>query len=141
MLLLALAPYALANGLQYTTTAVAVLAASTRDEQAVVMSALAIWRSLGTVLGVALSSVIVQNSLLYYLDFFVRGPRREHIMILARKSVQEIAELEQPYLGQVVQSYDAALRLAFGSCAIAAVISGLLVVRIKLPRLGSFTKS
>ncbi|KAJ4148304.1 hypothetical protein LMH87_002781 [Akanthomyces muscarius] len=139
--LFALVPYTLANGLQYTTTAVAVLATSTRDEQAVVMSALAIWRSLGAVLGVALSSVVVQNALLYYLDIFVRGPRRDDVITIARTSVQKIAELEQPYQEQVVQSYDAALRLAFGSCVIAAIISALLVVRIKLPRLGSFTKS
>ncbi|OAR02268.1 hypothetical protein LLEC1_03280, partial [Akanthomyces lecanii] len=139
--LLALVPYALANGLQYTTTAVAVLATSTRDEQAVVMSALAIWRSLGTVLGVALSSLVVQNALLCYLNIFVRGPRREDVITLARTSVQKIAELEQPYQEQVVQSYDAALRLAFGSCVLAAIVSALLVVRIKLPRLGSIAKS
>ncbi|KAM3543846.1 hypothetical protein ARSEF1564_003291 [Beauveria bassiana] len=141
VLLLALVPYALANGLQFTTTAVAVLAASTRDEQAVVMGALAIWRSLGFVLGVALSSVVVQNALLYYLGIFVRGPRRDDVITLARTAVHRIAELEQPYREQVVQSYDAALRLAFGSCIIAAIISAFLVVRMKLPRLGSLAES
>ncbi|KAM3466069.1 hypothetical protein NHJ6243_001146 [Beauveria neobassiana] len=141
VLLLALVPYALANGLQFTTTAVAVLAASTRDEQAVVMGALAIWRSLGFVLGVALSSVVVQNALLYYLGIFVRGPRRDDVITLARTAVHRIAELEQPYREQVVQSYDAALRLAFGSCIMAATISAFMVVRMKLPRLGSVAES
>ncbi|KAF1731144.1 Multidrug resistance protein fnx1 [Beauveria bassiana] len=141
ILLLALVPYALANGLQFTTTAVAVLAASTRDEQAVVMGALAIWRSLGFVLGVALSSVVVQNALMYYLGIFVRGPRRDDVITLARTAVHRIAELEQPYREQVVQSYDAALRLAFGSCIIAAIISAFLVIRMKLPRLGSLAES
>lgn len=136
VLLLALVPYSLANGLQYTTTAVAVLATSTSDEHAIVMSTLAIWRSLGNVLGVALSSVIVQDALLYYLDMFVRGPRRDDVIAQARRSVQMIAELDQPYQDQVVESYSAALRLAFGSCIVMAIISAFLIVRIKLPRLG-----
>ncbi|KAJ3497406.1 hypothetical protein NLG97_g1936 [Lecanicillium saksenae] len=138
--LIALVPYSLANGLQYTTTAVAVLATSATDEQAIIMSTLAIWRSLGTVLGVALSSVVVQNALLYYLNLLVRGPHRDHVISLARTSVASIATLDEPYREQVVQSYDAALRLGFGSCIIAAIISALLVVRIKLPRLESSAK-
>ncbi|KAE8382338.1 major facilitator superfamily domain-containing protein [Aspergillus bertholletiae] len=138
--LLALVPYSVANGLQYTTTAVAVLATSTRDEQAIIMSTLAIWRSLGTVLGVALSSVVVQNALLRYLHVFVYGPRKDEVIALVRASVQAIAKLDQPYREQVVQSYEAALRLAFGSCLITAVISALLVVPIQLPRLPSSAK-
>lgn len=138
---IALVPYSMANGLQYTTTAVAVLATSANDEQAIVMSALAIWRSLGTVLGVALSSVVLQNALVYYLNDYVHGPLKKDISALARASVQAIADLDQPYREQVVQSYDAALRLAFGSCIIAAVVSALLVVRLKLPKLVSSSKS
>ncbi|OAA39053.1 multidrug resistance protein fnx1 [Cordyceps fumosorosea ARSEF 2679] len=133
---LALVPYSVANGLQYTTTAVAVLATSEHDEQAVVMSALAIWRSLGTVLGVALSSVVVQNGLLYYLNVNVHGPLKDDVTALARASVRAIANLDQPYRDQVVQSYDAALRLAFGSCIAAAAIAAFLIVRMKLPTLG-----
>lgn len=138
---IALVPYSMANGLQYTTTAVAVLATSANDEQAIVMSALAIWRSLGTVLGVALSSVVLQNALVHYLNEYVHGPLKKEITALARASVQAIADLDQPYREQVVHSYDAALRLAFGSCIIAAVVSALLVVRLKLPKLVSSSKS
>ncbi|KJZ75434.1 hypothetical protein HIM_05130 [Hirsutella minnesotensis 3608] len=138
---LALVPYSVANGLQYTTTAVAVLATSEHDEQAVVMSALAICRSLGTVLGVALSSVEVQNGLVYYLNVNVHGPLKDDVTALARASVQAIAKLDQPYRDQVVQSYDAALRLAFGSCIAAAVIAAFLIIRIKLPKLGLSVKS
>lgn len=138
--LLALVPYSVANGLQYTTTAVAVLATSAQDEQAIVMGTLTIWRSLGTVLGVALSSVVVQNALFRYLYIFVHGPRKDEVIVLARASVQAIAKLDQPYREQVVQSYEAALRLAFGSCLIIAVISALMVVSIELPRLPSSAK-
>ncbi|KAE8143586.1 major facilitator superfamily-domain-containing protein [Aspergillus pseudotamarii] len=141
MYLLALVPYSVANGLQYTTTAVAVLATSSRDEQAIVMSTLTIWRSLGTVLGVALSSVLVQNALLRCLHLFVHGPHKDEVIALARASIQAIAKLDQPYRQQVVQSYEAALRVGFGSCLIIAVISALLIVPIKLPRLPSSAKS
>lgn len=139
--LLPLVPYAVANGLQYTTTAVAVLATSAHDEQAIIVSTLFIWRSIGTVLGVALSSVVVQNALLRYLHIFVHGLRKDEVIALVRASVEAIAKLDQPYREQVVQSYEAALRLAFGSCLIAAVISALLVLPIKLPRLPSSAKS
>ncbi|OJI99691.1 hypothetical protein ASPVEDRAFT_39068 [Aspergillus versicolor CBS 583.65] len=139
--LLPLVPYAVANGLQYTTTAVAVLATSAHDEQAIIVSTLFIWRSIGTILGVALSSVVVQNALLRYLHIFVHGLRKDEVIALARASVDAIAKLDQPYREQVVQSYEAALRLAFGSCLIAAVISALLVLPIKLPRLPSSAKS
>ncbi|TQV92491.1 hypothetical protein V2A60_007175 [Cordyceps javanica] len=138
---LALAPYAVANGLQFTTTAVAVLATSSHDEQAIVMSVLAIWRSLGTVFGVAFSSLLVQNALLHYLDVYVHGPLKVEVVALARASVQAIAKLDQPYREQVVQSYDAALRLAFGSCIVAAVITALLIVRLRLPQLQPSRKS
>jgi MFS family permease len=133
--MLALVPYSVANGLQYTTTAVAVLATSAADEQAIIMSTLSIWRSIGTVLGVALSSVVVQNALVRYLHIFVEGLRKEEVIALARSSVEAIAKLDQPYKEQVVQSYEAALRLAFGSCLIIAVISALLLVPVHLPRL------
>ncbi|KAJ5734863.1 hypothetical protein N7533_013266 [Penicillium manginii] len=139
--LLALVPYAVANGLQYTTTGVAVLATAAHDEQAIIMCTLSIWRNIGTVLGVALSSVVVQNALLRYLHNFVQGLRKDEVIALARASVAAVAKLDQPYREQVVQSYDAALRLGFGSCLIIAVISALLIVPIHLPRLPSPAKS
>ena len=52
---------------------------SPRAEQAVVTSTLVLWRSIGTVLGVASSSLVVQNALLFYLEEYVHGPDKEAV--------------------------------------------------------------
>jgi len=55
------------------------LATSTSEDLAVATSTLILWRSLGTVMGVAVSSLIVQNALIYFLDQLVAGPRKEEV--------------------------------------------------------------
>lgn len=57
----------------------AVLAVSEQSEQAVVTSTLILWRSLGMVLGVASSSLVMQNALRIYLDQKVVGPKKEEV--------------------------------------------------------------
>ncbi len=57
----------------------AVLAVSEQAEQAVVTSTLILWRSLGMIMGVSASSLVLQNALLYYLNFYVIGPDKEHV--------------------------------------------------------------
>ena len=57
----------------------AVLAVSEQAEQAVVTSTLILWRSLGMVMGVAASSLVMQNSLLIYLNRLVIGPDRDSV--------------------------------------------------------------
>jgi hypothetical protein len=61
-------------GFQFPGCFIALLAVSEQAEQAVVTSALILWRSLGIVLGISLSSLIVQNALVVYLDQMVTGP-------------------------------------------------------------------
>lgn len=114
----------------------AVLAASAQAEQAVVTSTLVLWRSLGMVLGIAGSSLIVQNALIHYLDEFVVGDLKDEVIRKVRSSVEEILLLEPAYQEQVVRSYEAALRLTFMCCVVIAAISVLLILPIKLPRLG-----
>lgn len=58
----------------FPASTVSVLAISTHDDQAVMSSTLGLWRNLGTVMGVALSSLIVQNGLVVYLDQYITGP-------------------------------------------------------------------
>ena len=55
------------------------LATSSMTDLAVATSTLILWRSLGTVMGVAASSVIVQNALLYYLETMLNGPEKEDV--------------------------------------------------------------
>lgn len=56
-----------------------VLAVSEQGEQAVVTTTLVLWRSMGQVLGVAVSSLIVQNSLVGFLNANVVGPDKEKV--------------------------------------------------------------
>lgn len=50
-------------------------------EQAVVTSTLILWRSLGMVLGVSVSSLVLQNSLFGFLQRFVEGADKEKVSL------------------------------------------------------------
>jgi hypothetical protein len=134
--ILCLLPGSAGSGFQFPGTFMAVLSVSEQREQAVVSSTLILWRSLGGVLGVACSSVVVQNALWYYLEMFVTGPEKEGVVARVRKSVEAIRELPEAYREQVVQSYEAALRVTFMCCAGLAVVGFLLILPVRLPRLG-----
>jgi hypothetical protein len=56
-----------------------ILAVSSQADQAVVTSTLILWRSMGNVLGVAISSLVLQNALLIFLDQKVIGPDKEDV--------------------------------------------------------------
>lgn len=131
-----LVPSAIAQGLQFPGTTMAVLATSEQHSQAVVTSTLILWRSVGTVLGIAASSLVVQNALWAYLAAFVRGPDSDGVIARVRLSVEAIRALPAPYREQVVQSYEAALRLTFLCASVLAAVSIVLVLPVKLPKLG-----
>ena len=114
----------------------ALLAVADQKKQAVVTSTLILWRSLGMVLGVACSSLVVQNALWYYLQVFVQGEEKESVIEKVRGSVEAIRGLDLVYREQVVQSYEAALRVTFLCCSVLAFFSFLLILPVKLPRLG-----
>ncbi|KAK8142651.1 hypothetical protein G3M48_008452 [Beauveria asiatica] len=132
---LVLIPSALGQGFQVPGTFMATLACSKQSEQAVVISTLILWRSLGMVLGVALSSLVVQNALLHYLQLYVTGDDKEAIIARVRSSVEAVASLHQPYQEQAIQSYEAALRLMFACSIVLSAISALLLIPISIPRL------
>ncbi|CRK39064.1 hypothetical protein BN1708_020617, partial [Verticillium longisporum] len=69
----------------------AVLAVSAQRDQAVVTSTLILWRSLGMVLGIAASSLVMQNALVVYLDRHVAGPAKADIIARVRESVETVA--------------------------------------------------
>lgn len=131
-----LVPHALGQGFQFPGTFMAVLAVSAQRDQAVVTSTLILWRSLGMVLGIAASSLVMQNALVVYLDRHVAGPAKADIIARVRESVETVAALEGPAREQVVLSYEAALRLTFLCCVAVAFVSWCLIVPVKLPRLG-----
>ncbi|ESZ93968.1 hypothetical protein SBOR_5671 [Sclerotinia borealis F-4128] len=133
---LLLIPTSMGQGFQMPSTFMSVLAVSEQGEQAVVTTTLVLWRSMGQVLGVAVSSLIVQNSLVGYLNENVSGPDKEKVIEAVRTSVQAVAGLEQHYRDQVIDSYAQALRAAYIFALVVSVVAFALTIGIKLPKLG-----
>ncbi|KAL3473048.1 major facilitator superfamily domain-containing protein [Aspergillus californicus] len=126
----------LGQGFAFPSLMVSVLATSESDEQAVATTTLGLFRNLGSVMGVATSSWIFQNTLVYQLEEKVTEPNKEAVIQLVRKSVQAIAELDPLHQSQVIESYALALRLTFFSAAVFAALMLMLHVGVRLPRLG-----
>jgi hypothetical protein len=137
--LLALVPSSMGQGFLFPGSFIAVLAASAQGEQAVVTSTLVLWRALGSVLGVAGSSLVLQNALLACLRELVTvgdGAYRAAVIAKVRESVEAVALLDGPVRDQVVRSYEAAIHVTFLCTVGAAVLAWLMLLPIKLPRLG-----
>ncbi|KAI1419249.1 major facilitator superfamily domain-containing protein [Xylaria sp. FL1777] len=144
--LLSLVPAAVGQGFQFPGTVLGVLAASTQREQAVVTSTLQLWRALGSVFGVACSSLVFQNALLRYLIAYISLPGdgdrdgvewKRQFIERVRSSIEAVAELPDGQAkNEVIMSYAAACRATFLVCLIVAFVSVLLILPIRLPRLG-----
>jgi predicted MFS family arabinose efflux permease len=102
---LAIAPPYAGQGFLFPATILGLVATSSQDEQAVVMTTLILFRNLGIVLGVAMSSLILQNALVTYLDRFISGPNKQEIIERLRMSVRAVQELdaEQRLQGMCLQ--------------------------------------
>lgn len=81
-----LIPSSVGQGLSFPATSLAVLATSTQEDQAVMSSTLVLWRSLGIVMGVSFSSLILQNALTAYLEKFVTGHNKTKVCNAVRIS-------------------------------------------------------
>jgi hypothetical protein len=134
--LLFLVPSSAGQGFLFPGALIALLSLSEQAEQSVVTSTMSLWRSLGMILGVASSSLIVQNALVSYLNQYVTGPDKAKIVLEVRKSIQAIADLPPHYRTQVIDAYAASLRLTFIVTAVLALISIVTVIGIMVPRLG-----
>jgi hypothetical protein len=94
----------------------AVISAVTREEQALATSASFVFRSIGSTLGVTLSSVVFQNTLksalwkrLYNLQ------DAEAIIGQIRGNFEELGRVDPSIRTQVVESYMVALKAVFGT--------------------------
>ncbi|KIM94697.1 hypothetical protein OIDMADRAFT_45633 [Oidiodendron maius Zn] len=105
-----LIPSSIGNGFMFPGTLMAVLAVSEQSEQAVVTSTLILLRSLGGILGVAISSFVLQNALLFFLDETVQGPDKDDVIYKVRKSIKAIGNLAPVYREQVIDAYALSLR-------------------------------
>ena len=88
------------QGFFFPATSIAVLALSAQDEQAVVTTTLGLMRNLGTVLGVAISSWVLQNALVVTLDQDVTGADKARVIQMVRKSVKATKILDPAYKAQ-----------------------------------------
>jgi MFS family permease len=125
------------QGLYFPTVTIATLAVNAIDDQAVVVTTLGLLRSLGSILGVAVSSWVFQNSLAVYLEKEVQASphvKRRAIQEV-RRSVGAIRTLEPGLKQMVIRAYAESLRWTFAQGILWAVVVGVLTVIIKLPRL------
>ncbi|KAI0160393.1 major facilitator superfamily domain-containing protein [Xylariaceae sp. FL1272] len=141
-----LVPAAAGQGFQMSGTNLALQRCSDENtEKAVASTTLGVWRSLGNVLGVAGSSLVLQNSLLMYLRKFITPiPQdgkdgeewKRDITGRMRSSIEAVGKLPDGQTkNEVMMSYEAACRVTFLLCVGIASISLLLAVAIKVPRL------
>lgn len=84
----------LGQGFAFPSLMVSILATSHQDEQAITTTTLGLARNLGSVMGVSISSWILQNALLFELEDKVTGPDKAQIIGLVRKSIRAIADLD-----------------------------------------------
>lgn len=124
------------QGFQNPGTFMSILSVSDQKDQAVVSSTLILFRSLGMVFGVACSSLVVQNALVYYLNKYVSGSEKDQIILEVRKSVQAIVSLSPEYKEQVINAYTQALMVTFKSAVVLAAGMLMIIFFIRLPRLG-----
>lgn len=68
------------TGIGFPATAISNLALSSKEDQAVMSTTQILWRGLGMITGVALSSLLVQNALSHYLEEYVQGEDREEVI-------------------------------------------------------------
>ena len=135
--ILVLVSSAVGRGTLFPGTFIAMLATSEQSEKAVATTTLLLIRSLGMVVGIASSSVVLQNALVYYLEVFVQGERKWEVVSQVQASVEAVALLDSPYREQAVRSYESALRVTFLGCVVLAVIAALLIFPARLPRLAA----
>lgn len=132
-----LIPVSSGQGFNFPATSVAILSVSTQEEQAVTTSSLSLFRSLGQVMGVAISSLILQNTLSAYLWDTVSGEEAEKskIILRVRKSVHAISELGPKHQEEVISAYAKSLQMTFVLAVVAYAAVNILLLPVKIPKL------
>ena len=93
-------PSSFGQGFAFPATMMSVLAVSAQADQAVATTTLGLFRSLGSVMGVAISSWVLQNALVFYLGRIVTGPGKDAIILRVRESISAIHELDPLHQSQ-----------------------------------------
>lgn len=136
-----LIPSNLGIGFSFPSSLMTMLSTSLQADQAVAISTLVMWRSLGGVFGVASSSLIVQNCLLHFLTENITGPNKAEVIEKVRKSVTSIYTLDKMHQQQAIISYETSLRYCFGWSIITCLVAFALIARVKVPNIKSKSRA
>jgi len=119
-----------------TGTLIAIIASVDRTDMAVATGITYLFRTVGQVLGVSLSGTIIQGVLVRELRQRLTDPGSEQLIDKIRHSTDLIRSLEPKIQHDAVESYKAALFMAF-ICqvvfGVAALISSLTIKEFPLP--------
>ena len=103
------------NGIGVTTSLIGLIANASMEDQAVAIACSYLFRSLGSVLGLALSATVVQQSLKTQLKSHLqKGKEAEQIVKKVRESLDYIKLLEPEVQGVVRNCYGVATTNGFG---------------------------
>ncbi|KIW34100.1 uncharacterized protein PV07_00899 [Cladophialophora immunda] len=126
------------QGFFFPAATIAVLALNSQEDQAVATTTLGLIRNLGSIMGVALSSWVLQNALPIYLNRYVTAPdaaTKEDIIRTVRESIRAIRDLDPVHKKQVIDAYASSLKATFLMGIVFSFLSALLIWPAQLPRL------
>lgn len=127
------------QGALFPATTIAALSINAEDQQAIVTTTLGLLRNLGVILGVSISSWILQNTLNVYLDRYVSGSdaAKADIIRRVRTSIKTIRTLDPVAKAEVIRAYASALQWTFAAGIVVAVVVLALVLPVRLAALQS----
>ncbi|KAH8742783.1 major facilitator superfamily domain-containing protein, partial [Hyaloscypha finlandica] len=121
-----LLPVNFGQGLVYPSSLFLMLAGFTQKDQAIATSTVYLFRNIGSVMGVAIGSVIVQNVLVKKLSASLADvPDTEKIIYAVRHSVEAICDIPLEYRSVVTTCYLDSLRYGFAACTVFAALAFL----------------
>ncbi|KAL9620207.1 MAG: hypothetical protein Q9160_005216 [Pyrenula sp. 1 TL-2023] len=119
------------NGVGVTTTLIALLRNAAPEDQAIATACSYLFRSLGSVVGIALGATTVQQSLRAFLgDALRHGKDADAIVEGVRQSLEFIDTLEPALRAIVRHCYDLAIRNGFGFMFGVSIFSALFAFMI-----------
>ncbi len=66
-------------GLNTPAVSLAVISASSQEDQAVMTTTLALWRRLGSAIGIVVGNSVMQATLLDRMEHIITGPRKDEV--------------------------------------------------------------
>ncbi|PUU81009.1 major facilitator superfamily domain-containing protein [Tuber borchii] len=124
------------SGMAVTSTLIALIAAAGHEDQAVATAVSYLFRALGQVMGVSVSSMLVQGSLRRELTRVLDGADADEIIRKVRSSLSAINTLTPATAALVLAAYRNAVHLAFLLGTVLAFFSVVSCVFIREKTLG-----